>query len=260
MTAQTTLTRSSYGELLTGYDTNPEHRALIAQTHDLIKMAGKKIPAAYDDMTWERINSRIGNKRVGEARHHEIYDINPAGTKVLICCREVEGSKYGIKTVSKTYYLIARHGKGVKVSEAAKAVAAKAAKAAGPVIGYAIEVIEGKTRLKVKALETRQGYKAMTLDESGNPVSVWDGSPWPIGKTRTEKATDDHTGGFYYYATLDEVLAAAHQNNIFGDAREHHDLVIARVEVSGREALISASGKRCATRIKPVEIVASVTI
>jgi hypothetical protein len=254
MTAQTTLTRTSYGELLPN-NANQEHRALLASAWNLVKLASKKLPPSHDTLKRDR-----KGRWDGAALHHEIYDITPNAGKVLLCCREVEGSRYGVKTLSKTYYLIARHGKGVKVAEANKAVAAKAAKAAGQVIGYAIEVIEGKSRLKVKGQETRQGYKALTLDESGNPVSVWDGSPWPLGKTRTEKATDDHTGGFYYYRTLDEVLASAHQNDIFGAAREHRNLVIARVEVSGADIGICSTGKRCVTRIKPVEIIASVTV
>jgi len=255
MTTQTTLTRSSYGELITSHTTEPEHRALLATAWNLVKLAGKKLPASHDTLSRDR-----KGRWDGSALHHELYDINPAATKALLCCREVEGSKYGVKTLSKTYYLIAKCGKGVKVAEAQKAVAAKAAKSSGQVIGYAIEVIEGKSRLKVKGQEHRHGYKALTLDESGNPVSVWDGSPWPLGKTRTEKATDDHTGGFYYYRSLDEVLSAAHQNNIFGDASEHQSLVIARVEVSGNEIGPCSTGKRCVTRIKPLEIIASVTI
>jgi hypothetical protein len=255
MTASTTLTRSSYGEILT-HTASPEHRALIASARELVKKAAKKLPAAYDTLSRDR-----KGRWDGSALHHEIYDVTPTGSKVLLCCREVDGSKYGVKTLSKTYYLITRHGKGAKVAEANKAVAAKAAKAAGQVIGYAIEVIEGKARLAGKKQDLRSGYKALTLDEEGNPVSVWDSSPWPLGKARTEKATDDHTGGFYYYRTLDEVLAAAHQSNIFGDAREHHNLIIARVEVSGREENVdSETGKLCVTRIKPVEIIASVTI
>ncbi len=254
MTAQTSLTRSSYGELLPGHNSAPEHKALIAAAWQLVKQAAekKKIPARCDTISRDR-KGRFD----GEACHHEIYDIAPTGNKVLLCVRETEGSKYGVKTLSKTYYLVSKHGKGVKVEEANKAVAAKAAKAAGNLIGYAIEVVTGKARLQGKALEVRTGYKALTADAEGNLVSVWDESAWPLGKTRIEAATADHSGGFYYYASLDEVLAAAADNDIFGDAREHQNLLIARVEVAGRE-YVTSSGKRCATRIKPVEIIASV--
>ena len=230
MTAQTSLTRSSYGELLTSSQTTPEHRALIAAAWELTKLAGKKLPASYDTLKRDR-----KGRWDGAALHHELYDVAPNGNKALICCLEVEGSKYGVKTLSKIYYLLARHGKGVRVEEANKAVAAKAAKAAGSLIGYAIEVVTGKARLQVKGAPARQGYKALTTDAAGNLVSVWDGSAWPIGKTRVEAASADHTGGFYYYADLGEVLKAAASSDIFGECREHRNLLIARVEVSGRE-------------------------
>ena len=256
MTSQTSLTRNNYGELLPNSTTTTEHRALIAGAWQVIKKAAtaKRISAAYDNLERDR-----KGRWSGSACHHEIYDTTPTGSKVLLCVRETEGSKYGVATISKTYYLLTRHGKGVKVAEANKAVAAKAAKAAGNVIGYAIEVIEGKSRLKMKSPEKRQGYKALTLDADGAPISVWDDSPWTLGKTRTEKATDDHTGGFYYYRTLDEVLASAHSGEIFGTCREHHNLVIARVEAWGNE-IVHYGGKRCVTHIKPLEIIASVTV
>lgn len=252
MTAQTSLTRSSYGEILSSHSTTPEHRALLAAARELIKLAGKKLPASYDTISRDR-KGRFD----GSALHHELYDLNPTGTSALICCREVEGSKYGVKTLAKTYYLLTKCGKGVKVNEANKAVAAKAAKAAGNLIGYAIEVVTGKAKLKGKTLEVRTGYKALTTDENGELISVWDESPWPLGKKRIEAATHDHSGGFYYYRDLAEVLAAATSQEIFGDARVHRDLLIVRVEVSGRE-YVGSTGKRCATHMKPVEIIASV--
>lgn len=251
MTAKTSLTRSHYGELITNSQTSPEHRVMLSSAWNLVKLAGKKLPASYDTLSRDR-KGRWG----GSALHHELYDVTPTGSKALICCREVRGSKYGVRTMSKTYYLVTRHGKGAKVEEANKAIAAKAAKAAGPLVGYAIEVVTGKSLLPGKGLETRHGYKALTTDEAGELISVWDASPWPLGKVRIEAATADHSGGFYYYASLDQVLAAANSNQIFGDARDHRNLVIARVEVAGRE--YRHGDKRCATRIKPIEIVATV--
>jgi hypothetical protein len=250
-----TMTRSEYGEII---NLNTESN-LLEQARELVSKAAskKRIPQAYDNMTWERVNSRIGNKRIGTAIHHEIYDIAPNGKAVLVCCREAEGTRYGIKTVKKDYYLIKKHGNGTIVEPAKKSVAAKAAKAGGNLLGYAIAVVTGKEQLRTKAQVKREGYKALTIDESGNLVSCWDGSEWPLGKTRVEKATDDHTGGFYYYRSMDEVLEAARANNIFGPAREHTNLMIVKVEVSGCEYQICASGKRCATRMKPVEVVAA---
>jgi len=254
MTVATTMTRSEYGEII-----NLTKKDLLEAAQLLIGKAAKKkkIPQVYDDMTWERVSSRIGTKLIGTAIHHEIYDITPDAKKVLVCCREAEGTRYGVKTVKKDYYLIKKHGNGTIVEPAKKAVAAKAAKAGGDILGYAIEVVEGKAKLKTAMSEKRTGYKAVTTDDQGALVSCWDGSDWSIGKTRTERSTDDHSGGYYYYRTMDEVLTAAAESNIFGPLREHKKLVILRVEASGSEHKISESGKLCTTRIKPAAVVAA---
>ncbi len=243
------IVRNSYGEITRG-DVLDAARALVAQ-------AGAKIPSEFDDMEWGRSGKERGH-RIGEARHHEIYDVNGSGTQALVCVRAVEGTKYGVKTCSKEYFVIARHGRGVRVLPANKAVAAKAAKAAGDTIGQAIEVALGKAKLAVKATEIRTGYKLLARAECGF-VSAWDGSEWEIGKARIEASTSDHTGGFYYYATLDEALKAAASNDVFGSAREHHKLAVVEVEASGRHYSHCATvgTKLCATKVRPIREVAS---
>ncbi len=250
MTASTsTITRNSYGEIVRG-DALTTARHLVAQ-------AGAKIPAAFDDMSWGTSGKERGH-RIGEARHHEIYDVNPEGTRALVCVREVEGTRYGVRTVSKEYFVVARHGRGVRVLPANKAVAAKAAKAAGEALGVAIDVALGKAKLAVKATEVRTGYKLLARSECGF-VSAWDGSEWKLGLARIEAASDDHTGGFYYYATLDEALKAAACNDVFGSAREHHQLAVVEVEASGRHYAHRATvgTKLCATKVRPVREIAS---
>lgn len=122
MTAHT-----SYGELIA----TPESKILIAAAMAMATSAAAKgkIPATMDSMEWERISSRVGSKRIGIATHHEIYDVTPDAKKALICVRDVEGTKYGQKTTSKNYFLVCRHGKGLRVTVANKAKAAKVSKA-----------------------------------------------------------------------------------------------------------------------------------
>ena len=113
--------RNSYGEIVRGN--------ALTTARQLVAQAGAKIPASFDAMTWGTSGKERGH-RIGEARHHEIYDINAEGTRALVCVRQVEGTRYGVKTCSKEYFVIARHGRGVRVLPANKSVAAKAAKAA----------------------------------------------------------------------------------------------------------------------------------
>lgn len=243
------ITRNVYGEITRG-DVLATARALVAQ-------AGSKIPSEFDDMEWGTSGKERGH-RIGAARHHEIYDVNGSGTQALVCVREVEGTKYGVKTCSKEYFVIARHGRGVRVLPANKAVAAKAAKAAGETLGVAIEVALGKAKLPIKSAEIKIGYKLLERTETSFK-SCFDGSGWHLGEARIEAATADHTGGFYYYASLQEALIAASKNDVFGGASNHHQLAVVEVEASGKHyAHQSEFGtKLCATKVRPVREIAS---
>lgn len=250
----TTIPRNTYGELIHG----PTTADAITAARALIAAAGGKLPREYDDMSWGR-SGRERGKRIGDARHHEIYDVAPNGNRALICVREVEVTKYGVRTVSKTYYVVARHGRGVRVILANKAVAAKAAKAAST-MGGAIDVALGRAKLAIPAAKIRTGYKLLVRTDAPCVYrSAWDGSGWALGQARIEAATDDHTGGYYYYASLEEALAAAASNDVFGDAREHDRLAVVEVEASGRhyEHAATVGTKLCATKIRPLREVAS---
>ncbi|MDN0082393.1 hypothetical protein QU487_06450 [Crenobacter sp. SG2305] len=249
----TAFTRTPFGELV---GQNEQVRAILSQAKALASQAAakRKIPTAHDGMQWERINSRIGNKKIGSALHHEIYDLSADGRHVLLCCRSVEGSKYGIKTTSKQYFILHKHGTGVRVEEANKNIAAKAAKQAGDGIGLALDILAGKAKLTSNA-EIRKGFKIVTRDDMGNLVSVWDGSAWPIGKRRGEKATDTHDGGFYYYRTVEQAIEAARCKGVFQPAMHEQLLVLLEVEASGTEYSLS-DGKLCTTYLKPLAVVA----
>lgn len=251
---QTTLSRDSYGALHAIYSTSDADRNLYLSAMVLVQRAAQKklIPAAYDSISWDR-----KGRSDGCAVHHEVYDIYPDGRHVLVCIRETEGSKYGVKTLSKSYFLISKKGRGVVAIEANKAVAAKAAKSCGQTLGGAIIIVSGRGKLPTPMAEKHTGYKLVAQADDGF-ASVWDSSKWKIGKTRTERATPDHEGGFYYYATIEEALEAAAHNDVFGTAREHKKLVVVEVEASGKHYAHSATygTKLCASRIKPIREVA----
>jgi hypothetical protein len=252
--AKSTLVRDDYGALFTSPQSSTEDCAAYRSAEALVKKAAlsKKIPRAYDIVDWDR-----KGRASGSALHHEIYDFNPSA--VLVCCRATEGNKYGVRTTDKTYFLVSRQGRGVRVAEAKKSLAAKAAKAAGTALGAAIAVVRGKAIYTAPANRVRTGYKLVERSDTGGLISVWDKSDWTLGKTRTEAATEDHNGGFYYYATLEEAINAASANETFGKARQHNRLVVIEVEASGKH--FEHGGKHgiklCASRIKPVREVAA---
>jgi hypothetical protein len=256
-TTQTTLFRDDYGSLHQNGSTSEADCLAYLAAYTLVSQAAKsgKIPAAFDGMEWGRSGKERGHK-IGEARHHEIYDFT--ASTVLVCARSVEGTRYGQKTTNKEYFLVSRHGRGVKVAPANKALAAKGAKISGNILGGAIAIVLGKSTYRAPANKICTGYKMVVRDDSGDLVSAWDGSAWSIGKTRVEAATEDHRGGFYYYATIEEAIAAAAANDTFGSDINHRRLVVVEVEASGRHFKHGSevATKLCASRIRPVREVA----
>lgn len=51
--------------------------------------------------------------------------------------------------------------------------------------------------------------------------------------TRIEQVREDHKG-LYYYRDLSRCLSAIDNNMVFGDAHDHHKLMIVEVEATGR--------------------------
>ena len=257
-TTQTTLIRDGYGALCQNVSTSDADRTayLAARAMVLLAAKAKKIPPAFDYMEWGTSGRERGHK-IGNACHHEIYDFT--ANTILVCARSVEGTRYGQKTTSKDYFLVSRHRRGVKVAPANKALAAKASKISGDTLGGAIAIVLGKSVYKAPANKVRTGYKMVERVEGDELRSVWDKSPWSLSKTRVEAATDNHCGGFYYYANIQDAIAAAAALETFGGGQNHRRLVVVEVEASGRhfEHDGEVATKLCATRIRPIREVAA---
>lgn len=250
--------RGDYGQIIRrdGWQkTHPKPIPEIAQWFDaweLIHAAENKniIPESYDTIDFDRKGSADGS-----ALHHELYDM--CKNAVIICIRRTEGTRYGVKTLSKTYMLIERKNRKITATET-KITVAKFAKMDIVHFGDIISVARGEKTIKliVEKAPPRHGFKAVRVDENGNFVSVWDGSPWEIGKTRIEKARHDHNGGLYYYSDLQSMIEAAKTNSIFAEHMQHNRLAVLEVEASGNH--ISYGAKLAATRITPLRQIASI--
>lgn len=261
----TVFNRNQYGEILKpvsamsafGAPCSSQYACdLYAETCHLIKLAVKsgRIDAAYDDISFDR-----KRRAEGSARHHEIYDISDDARHLLLCVRETEGSKYGVRTTSKEYFVISTHGKGVRVQSAPKSKAAKAAKqAVNP--GDAIAVCLGKKKLQptVTAWEKETCYKIVAVADDF--ISVFDNSPWTLGKARREASTKSHDGGFYVFPTVEDALIAWNNRQAFADewmTAERYSLL--ECECSGRRYLHD-NKKICVTQVRPVAEIAALLI
>ena len=253
--------RDDYGEIVFSAfkKDNSENylRDLQAEACRLVADAAKKkkIPRSFNLI--ER-DSKKGTFD-GSATAHGIYDVSEDGRHCLVCVRDSEGSKYGVRTTSKTYFLISAHGKtGVKVRPASKAKAAKAAKQAIKP-GDAIAVCLGKKKLK-SALSQKKifGYK-IVKNYGEDYISVYDEDKfWILGEKSVEKATSNHTGGYYVFDSAERAVNVWKENSVFYDTliRENDKFSLLECECHGRR-FRHDNEKICITSVKPVKKIAS---
>lgn len=132
------LTRDEYGQLVS----TPTIAVQLADAYVMVADAAAKgkIPRAYDRLDWERVSSRVGRKLIGTARSLDIYDIAANGNKVLVCVRDIVGTRYGVATTGKAYFIVGKCGTGYRVRQASKTRAARLAKASNR-LGDAIKAL-----------------------------------------------------------------------------------------------------------------------
>jgi hypothetical protein len=118
------LNRNSYGQVLCPMAVNLEAFNAYNQAQIYIKIAVNNgiIEAEFDTIEFDR-----KGRASGSAHHLELYDFDLKAKTVLVCSRRTEGNKYGVRTVSKTYYVI----DGDTLHLANKTKAAKLCKALG---------------------------------------------------------------------------------------------------------------------------------
>lgn len=192
-------------------------------------------------------------KGYGECLNYDIYDVMRG--VVLVQRRITVMDKYG-NHPQKDYFIIKSDGNQVIVNEAAhKSMILKWSKRAKK-LGDIIKADAGIIKIDM-SLKTEIGYKAVTKNDSGHYISVWDKSSWKLGVQRVEKATKNHTGGFYYYPTIEKCRKAALDNDIFGDARDHKNLFIISVKIEGARYNIY-DYKYCASKLTPIKLISSI--
>ena len=233
--------RNQYGALIWHGD---QVQKTLIHAEKLIKRAikSKLLEAEYID---------TDKKGLGDCLNYDVYDCKRGAA--LVQRRHTMIDKYG-NHPQKDYFLIQSNGsKKPNVSRVNhKNMIVKWSKRAKK-LGDIIRADSGLIKIET-GNKTEFGYKALAKNEAGGYVSVWDGSTWRLNKERVEKATKNHTGGFYYYKTLAQCRAAALDNDIFGSCREHSNLFIVRVRISGARYNVF-DNKYCASKLTPLKLV-----
>lgn len=116
----------------------------------------------------------------------------------------------------------------------------------------------GKLRSEAKppaSAEKVTGYKIVKAD--GDTLrSLYDNSVvYELGREYSERAQDDHRGGFYFYTDMDAMLKAWGERNLV-PARCLEDVEhVAIIEVQARGRQISYGRKAAATYIRPLRVI-----
>lgn len=244
--------RNGYGEAVsrTG-DKAPRPRPeciLFNEAWDLIREAAslKKIPRAYDSIDFDR-----KGRADGDALHHELYDF--AKNAAVVCIRETEGSRYGVKTVSKKYMIVVRGEDGDLTAEYTTEPVAKLAKMAINPFGSIVARILGLDGAATLATGSRIdiAYKALAL-MNGELRSIYNGELYELGQEKRQVAQSNHSGGYYCYDNLyDAKNCEVPTESVYRSAPR----VVVRCEVHGKK-IVYGTGKMARTYLKPIEIVA----
>ncbi len=126
--AEANLGRNGYGVLVLLDGASP---LSMPETLELAMDSGA-IPAGYDTIAFDR-----KGRASGGAVHLEVYDYDISRDVVLLCVRKTVGSKYGVATKSKKYYLLS----GSTATQISAAKVHRAIKADGNILGGVVRLL-----------------------------------------------------------------------------------------------------------------------
>lgn len=118
----------------------------------------------------------------------------------------------------------------------------------------------GKLRSERRAPETRITYKLVRLVDDGHGaevmVSVYDGQTrYEIGKRLTERAVDDHGGGYYSYPTADGVKTLLLRRALWPEGFHSVAMRLALIECEIGGTILVYGPKLASTYLTPLRIV-----
>lgn len=245
------IVRSEYGATYSRTGSRTERprpeTILFDEAWSLIREAEqqKKIPGSYDSISFDR-----KGRADGGAIHHELYDF--VKNAAVACIRETEGSRYGVKTISKKYMIIVRGEDGEIAAEYTTEPVAKLAKAGKP-FGSIVARILGLDGAATLATGSRIdiAYKALALVD-GELRSIFSGELYELGQEKRQVAQSNHSGGYYCYDNLyDAKNCEVPTESVYRSAPR----VVVKCEVHGKK-IVYGTGKMARTYLKPIEIVA----
>ena len=238
MKTLTTTPRDSYGALV-----------ITDEMSSILKLAFSHPSGRMDPPDCEF--NRDGK---GWARNYAVYDFDAKTRRMLVQRRDTTVGKR-FTTVEKSYFLVNWfRGKirSIESADAHKSIIVKLAKTDPPIAAVIARLFDGKKE-KVKlpsASSPAVGYKAVALVD-GEMKSIYDGRTYSVGQTYTEQARRNHEGGYYWYPTAEQAIAAeVPMESVCRSAPR----VIVQVEVKGTQCRYS-KGKRASSTLTILGVV-----
>lgn len=255
-----------YGHLDTiaaRYPTHPNARPFAGWTQ-----ANATLKAAIADGVIDAADADFDKKGRGTATNHDLYSYSHDGTLILVQVRHATVNKYG--TSVKIQYFVTDGDDAIEI-EKGKANIKKAAQA-DPAIDSPLRFLRNQlkaewrnkideTPVKLAAPKVSQYtiYKILH-DDNGVLRSVYNGEEYTVGKQKTQKAIDDHNGGYYAFLSAEIAVQVAQNGNAFASRLvDGKRLVLCKGRAFGKPVEYS-SGKCAFSRLVVDEIVSEVIL
>lgn len=245
------------------YPTHPNARRFAGWTQ-----ANATLRAAIADGVIENVDADFDKKGRGTATNHDLYSYTADGTLILVQVRHAIVSKWG--TSVKIQYFVTDGDDAIEITKG-KANIKKAAQsdpAPDSPLRFLRPQLKAEWRLKIDETPVKLAapkateytiYKILH-DDNGTLRSVYSGEDYTVGKTKTQKATEDHGGGYYAFLSAEQALQVMSSGNAFAQRLiEGKKLVLCKGRAYGRPVMYSNS--KCAfSRLVVDEVLSEVLI
>lgn len=241
-------------------------------THPNIKrfsgwmQAKRTLQSAIKDGVIEAADADFDKKGRGTATNHDLYAYSHDGTLILVQVRHATVSKYG--TSVKIQYFITDGDDAIEIEKGKSNIkkAAQADPAPDSPLRFLRNQLKAEWRNKIDEKPVKlQAPKATEYiiykilhDDNGTLRSVYSGEEYVVGKSKTQKAHDDHNGGYYAFLSAETAVQVLKSGNAFANHLiDGKRLVLCKGRAYGTPVAYS-NGKRAFSRLVVDEIISVV--
>lgn len=228
--------------------------------------ANATLSAALQDGLLPENEADFDRKGRGYAVNRDIYGYSNDGTLILVQIRHATVTKYG--TNVKVQYFVTDGDDCIEISKGKANIkkAAQADKSPDSPLRFVRSSLKAEWQAKINEVPVKlKAPKAAQFeifkilhDDNGTLRSVFNGETYTIGKSKVQKAQEDHEGGYYAFLSKDIAEKVFNDGNAFHSAwTEGKSFVMCKGFGYGRPVVYS-NGKHAFSRIVITEIVGEI--